>query len=573
MENAEKHTFADLSRFVRRSPRLASYVIPVILFLTLDFLAFRDAFALFLYFLAPLVLIVSIDHVFVRIAKFHFPSRRINFLDFVSFFIIETYFLLFHLIVPWIAIPTAVAISLCPVALMRAMIFYVYFSERAERLVLPSVMYSLAALVFILPFNFSYLLIADSIGCALIFAFGGIMFAYYSMRKFRKEFGLNPIRILNFFLNLHSTDTQDLGDKFFSGLYGRKRKVPVKVVRIEDSKGKTKVLLIFPYVHPGPFGNIGTSNLPYKLHTRTLDLAEEMMVFHTSTTNSNNSASESDVDKLATGVRQAQSNLKYHAQASRIRKVRSGKISVSLLRIGDFGIGALIPEKERFDDVSLTEGLKITEKLKDVGASDFAVIDAQNHFSHGASALEDCEIQSKTLEREFRRNEPKYPLRIGYSRINASSPGLGPMGVQCIVFELGDKNQAIVLTDSNNIKDEVMELATEKVATKVAYMDIFTTDNHFVNQSTLDMNPLGERDDKELIANLIDEAVQKALDDVEDCRAGMGSSDVEVSMGEEEMFQKLLTNVFRSLKSAKYAIFFILAITVLSSYMIFGVIR
>ena len=322
-------------------------------------------------------------------------------------------------------------------------------------------------------------------------------------------------------------------------------------------------------MHPGPFGNIGTSNLPFKLWNRTKDLSDEIMVFHTATTNSNNSASEADIDTIAAGIRNAMRNLKYYDQASRIRKLNSGGISVSLLRIGDFGIGSLIPERERFDDVKLTEGLRITEEMISSGASDFAVVDAQNHFSHGAKSLDDCEAVIKTLTREFKRSEPKYPLQVGYSRVAAQALGLGPLGIQCLVFRNGDRTQAIVLTDSNNIKDEVMDLAEKKVDGKVSSLDIFTTDNHFVNQGTLDMNPLGERDDPETIARLIDEAVDKALSNIEDCIAGMGSTNVDVSMGDENMFDNLLTNVFKSVKKAKYSIFGVVSATLVLSFLLF----
>jgi putative membrane protein len=179
-------------------------------------------------------------------------------------------------------------------------------------------------------------------------------------------------------------------------------------------------------------------------------------------------------------------------------------------------------------------------------------------------------MHSRTFEREFNRDIPKYDLMVGYAHVTAKSPGLGPMGIQTLVFRVGDKDQAIVLTDSNNIKDELMSLAEQKVAGKVAYMDIFTTDNHYVNQSTLDMNPLGERDDDVMISDLIAQSIDKAIADIEPCRAGMGSSNVTVSMGEENMFEKLLSNVFKSLKQAKYSILAVVALTIAFSFIVFN---
>lgn len=569
MEHGASHTFADLSRFMRRSPRLVTYIVPTALFIFLDMIAFRKIYPPLLYFLLPLPLVIIIDAGFVRVASFHFPLRRVFFLDFLSFFIANVYFLILFLLIRGLSLEVLVAIAFCSPGLMRSMIFYAYYTEKVSRIVLPSMIYTIVSAVVLFVYSFSFQILLGMIIGSVIFTVGGIIFSYTSIKDFRNEFGQSPIKILNFFLNIHSKNDKEVGDMFFSKLYGLKRVVPVKVISVEKLSGERKVLLVFPYVHPGPFGNIGTSNLPFKLWNRTKDISDEIMVFHTATTNSNNSASEADIDTIANGIREAMQSLKYANLAARIKKLNSGGISVSLLRIGDFAIGSLIPERERFDDVKLTEGLKITEEMITAGATDFAVVDAQNHFSHGAPSLDDCDSVINTFTREFKRCEPKFRLQVGYSRVSAKAQGLGPLGVQCLVFRAGDKNQAVVLTDSNNIKDEVMDMATKKIGDRVAYLDIFTTDNHFVNQGTLDMNPLGERDDPEFIANLIEESVTKAIDDVEDCAAGMGSADVEVSMGDENMFDKLLTNVFKSVKRAKYAIFATVSATVILSFLVF----
>jgi putative membrane protein len=570
MENSSNHTFADLSRFMKRSPKLLTYMPPLLLFLFLDYLTIKSMALIVEFFIIPLLLIILGDQIFISLARFNFPRRRVYFLDFTSFFIFNTYFLILSVIFSSASHVVLAAMAISATALMRSMVFYVYYSEKIQLVILPAMLYSLISLLIFSIISYNSRVLVGTILSAAIFSLGGLAFAFYSIRKFRKEFGLSPIKILNFFLNIHSEEDQSAGHIFFSNLYGTKREVPVKVISIDNMEGKRKVLLVFPYVHPGPFGEIGTSNLPFKIYSRTSDISQETMVFHTSTTNSNNCASDADVDSLAEGVRKSLESLHYSDKIARLRKIKSGKIAISLLRIGDFGVGSVIPERERFDDVSLPEGLKITERVVAAGAYDFAVVDAQNHFSYRAKPLDDCETHSKTFEREFNRDVPKYDLMVGYSHLTAKSPGLGSMGIQTLVFRVGDKDQAIVLTDSNNIKDEVMAMAEEKVAGKVAYLDIFTTDNHFVNQSTLDMNPLGERDDVAMISDLIAESIDIAIKNVEPCRAGMGSSNVTVSMGEENMFEKLLTNVFKSLKRAKYSIVAVVVLTIALSFVVFN---
>ncbi|EQD38579.1 conserved hypothetical protein, membrane, partial [mine drainage metagenome] len=206
--------------------------------------------------------------------------------------------------------------------------FYVYYSEKVYKIILPAMLYSLISLVIFSLMVFTFRILLGTILSAIIFSFGGLIFAYYSIRKFKREFGLSPIKILNFFLNIHTKDDSSAGNLFFSNLYGTKREVPVKVISIENSEGKRKALLVFPYVHPGPFGDIGTSNLPFKLYSRTPDISKETMVFHTSTTNSNNCASDADVDIIAEGVRKSVESLNYSDRVSRIRKIKSGKISL-----------------------------------------------------------------------------------------------------------------------------------------------------------------------------------------------------------------------------------------------------
>ena len=555
---------------MRRSPKLISYVIPLLIFLSLDYIVTGKMLYILLIILLPLALVIIFDKMFIAATHFYFPIRRVFFQDFLNFFIAGVYFLILSALFPHMPFVFSAVIAATSTALMRSMVFFVYYTERAQYLILPSMMYTISTLIPALVLMPSANLLIDAVISSLIFTAGGISFAYFPIRRFTKEFGQSPISILNFFLNIHSKSDTETGNMFFSKLYGNKRTVPVKIVSIENMNHARKVLMIFPYVHPGPFGSIGTSNLPSKLQERLADLSTDVMVFHTSTTNSNNSASDADVDTIAEGVRSGLENLAYTDVCTKIKKMNSGKISVSMIRIGNFGIGSLIPEREKFDDVSLTEGLKITERMKQSGADDFIVVDAQNHFSHGASALSDCSLHSKTFEREFAKNEPKNRIIAGYSRVEGKSPGLGPMGIQCIVFSNQGKYQAVVLTDSNNIKDEVMGLAEKKVDGLVSNLDIFTTDNHYVNQGTLDMNPLGERDDNEFVSDLIKESVEKAISNCEECVAGEASTDVTVSMGEENMFEKLLTSVFSSLKGAKYSIFGIVAVTVISSFLVFS---
>lgn len=567
---ATSFTFADLSRFLKRAPKLKTYVIPTILFIVADYFVVRDISFTFFALILPLVLVVPIDRVLVYFARFNFPTRRIYYLDFLSFFFSEIYFIIIRLAFPgFLNLGYDIMLAFSTTALLRTMVFYTYYSDRYRKIVLPSMGYFVSTaigLTFIGTNPVIYIFFALM---TLIFSAGGYVFAHTSVSSFTNEFGQTPITILNFFLNSRGTQSKESDARaFFEKIYDKESEVPVQVVDITEVSGKRKVLLIFPYVHPGPFGNIGTSNIPFKLLSRLGDLSKDIMVFHTTTTNSNNSANEEDIDRITEAVKEALGKVEYVDTLSGYKKVNVGKHTLGLLRFGDYGIAVMIPERERFDDVSLSEGLRMIDELRNAGAKDFIALDAQIHFLQGAKPLEDCTKLIAAAKREFPNLIPKEQSKVGYASVTLNANAIGPLGIQCLFLEIEDKQQALILTDSNNVTDELIKVARKKCEHIVQKVDFFTTDNHFINAGTLDMNPLGQRDDPDVIADAIVECVSKARDDLSQCRIGMGTSSARVHMGEESTFQRLLDSVHSALRRARYIIGAIISACIFSTLLL-----
>ena len=147
-------------------------------------------------------------------------------------------------------------------------------------------------------------------------------------------------------------------------MYRSKRNVPVKVIDIKRQDGTRKAIIVFPYIHPGPFGTLGSSDLPARLQSRLNDLNSDLMVFHTTTTNSNNCAGESDIDSISDAVRRSLDHMDYVNTMSKFKKLTVGKLAIGIMKFGDFGIGSIIPEKMSFDDVSLKEGMKLIHSVE-----------------------------------------------------------------------------------------------------------------------------------------------------------------------------------------------------------------
>ncbi len=562
-------TFAELTRFIYKSPHWRNFLIPIAAIFAFDYFLVRRIDLLLVGIIGSFLLVLILDEIFVKVAKFVFPFRRILFMDFLSLVIWSIYFWILYAI-HFTSIENLIMISLSSVGLVRVIILYGYYSENSSKTIFPSLNYTYAGVIMLYPVVHNSLGLVAYFLSSLVFVAAGAIFVKRSTRKFQEEFQESPTEMIKFFLNYRSAkDSEKIGQKFFEKIYSHSRKVPVKVMDIVTSGGNRKAVLVFPYIHPGPFGRIGSSDLPERLQLRLKDLGADLLVFHTTTTNSNNCRGDEDIDLIADAVRKALDRMKFSNTMSRFKKITVGKYVISLQRIGEFAFSALVPEKTPFDDVSLSEGLKVIDSLRKDSVEDIALIDAQNHFTDGVRELKECTTFIPAMKRELSRMQPKFPARIGYFRTTATMDGLASMGVQAIVLNAGDQYQAIVLTDSNNVTTEVIEKARELSAKDVEGLEIYTSDNHVVNAGTLDMNPLGSRCDPVKLAELISKTVKLAKDDVEDVRVGMASETVKVHMGDENTFQNLIDVVFSSIRTAKYTIMAAIPLSMLTSIGLF----
>lgn len=567
--NHKSRTFAELSRFIYRSPRWRNLTIPILAVFIIDFILLRNLLVVGVGIAGSFLLVLLIDWLFVEGTSFVFPFRRIMFLNFLSLLIWSIFFWILYFFA-FTSIENLILISLSSVSLVRVIILYGYYSEDSLKTILPSLNYTYAAIItFFIVYGNPYTIVPFILS-SLVYVTAGAIFVKRSTRKFIEEFGESPTEMIKFFLNYKSVENSEkIGQRFFEKIYRHTRKVPVKVMDVESKGGKRKALMVFPYIHPGPFGTIGTSNLPERLQDRLPEVGADLMVFHTTTTNSNNCRGDEDIDAIAEGIRKSMENLAYSEDISRFKKITVGKYVVGLQKIGDFGYSSLIPEKAPFDDVSLSEGLKVIEALSKKTVKDLVLIDAQNHSTEGVRELDDCSTFIPALEREFSRMQTRFPARMGYAKVTPKMEGLASMGIQVMVINAGNTYQAIALTDSNNVTTEVIEIAREKTSSMVDGLEIYTTDNHVVNAGSLDMNPLGARCNVEELTDQIAVAVKAAKEDVEDVRIGMASETVKVKMGDEDSFQNMIEVVFSSLRTAKWTILAAIPVSVILSILIF----
>ena len=569
-EPGEHRKFSDLAKYVRKSPPWWVYILPILALLTVDYFLIGSIYIVIFGVLGSYLLVIALDSLFFVITRFKFPFKRIIFLDFTSLLIWNLFFWVIYFLHVFQNYEIAIMISVSSTALLRTLIFYVYYSDNIIKSTIPALNYTFSSIVALTVIFRDLYVLVPFIFSSIVYVVAGVIFIKSTTKGFVREYGESPTKLIKFFLNYQNESIENkIGERFFKRMYRSRRNVPVKVIDIKRSDGTRKVLLVFPYIHPGPFGTLGSSDLPARLQSRLNDLDSELMVFHTTTTNSNNCAGESDIDSISDAVRRSLDHMDYVSTMSKFKKLTVGKIAIGIMKFGDFGIGSIIPEKMSFDDVSLKEGLKLIHSVEKNTLKNFAPIDAQNYFHERAPELQDCSTLSNAFNREFSKLPSKYPAKMGYGHVSPSLPDLASMGIQAIVFDTGDKLNAIVLTDSNNITREAIAACEEKLKDLVSAVEIYTTDNHYVNAGTLNINPLGISGNLSEISDYVYAAVNKAIQNIEEVTVGMATEEAQVRMGDENAFQKLIGSVFASLKTAKYSIIITISSSVALSVVMF----
>lgn len=543
-------TFADLSKYVKRAPSSwKSMLIILFIFIIEYFLSKNLIFSIFL-IIIPAIITLSLDELLSYGFRSRLNFRKNTFLFAITMVVFYIVYTIFNGIMPFLHRQN-IAIAISFISFFRFMVFYAYLSDNDGVNYVSANMFAIS-LIPIFLFYGDYTILVEAMAYSLISSYLSLVFVAKSTKSFKDEFGQEPRDLIKFFLySSTSKKYYDSGDRFFKRIYSHERVVPVDMVRFQRNDGTTKMAMVFPYVHPGPFGTIGSSNLPERLLKYVSEKSEEIMVFHTATTNNNNCSGEDDIRAIGEAILSMWDGDGIAHKMSRLLSLKSAGVRIDAIAFGNRGIMALNPDRVDFDDILYTEGQRGFRYVEEATGIKFSIVDGQNKFVRGSREITDISPYLHGMAKLSGRLKTKYPCRVGYSKKKIDSRELGPLGIQAVVFDYGAEKDAIILTDSNNITIELMNRVFEMLGTEYKNKVIYTTDNHVVNAGSLDMNPLGEGDDWKDISLKIVETVREASENIEDVKAIYGTRNVRVKMGSEESYQTMMDTVFTSLKKAR----------------------
>ena len=316
------------------------------------------------------------------------------------------------------------------------------------------------------------------------------------------------------------------------------------------SKKRLKAILVIPSIHPGPFRNLGSSNLPSMIQR---SLEKKFMALtavpHGLSGHELDLTSQSQCRKVIREILRIQpSNFSF--KASKTTRIDSGLAKASCQFFGDTALLTVTCAPKSMEDIPLDVGAQIMQICKKLGVNEVAIIDAHNSIGSTDEAPIFSEENAKELvfaaEKALKGalKEERHPFFVGVAKtvpsVFSTAQGMGPGGIVALVVVVAGQKTLYITIDGNNMISGLREKIIQEFSDNFDECEVFTTDTHIVNGiSTIKRgyNPVGEAVDHEQLISFIKDVVAKAAENTEEVEASFIKVEVKnvKVIGEEKL--------------------------------------
>jgi putative membrane protein len=374
--------------------------------------------------------------------------------------------------------------------------------------------------LYFLPETFNLL-----VALAVFATITGAAFIYTKVIEapIRKAFGFSIFDLISSFFDHITSDSLSM-ERFFQTI-GQSVAVPAGHLLFRDREtGEPRGMILVPYVHPGPLGNLGASNVTKLLSDRLSSDAGCLLVVHGSSTHDLNPTSAEETAKLAVAARGVLGEEDGGEPAgTRFERVRVGSASVcgQVIDGSLFAINTFSPNPT--EDVELGLGLAAMGAGREAGAKEVVFVDAHNCFTESAKPIHAGDPMGYDLIKGVSELATRltgaetFPIRSGFGARARDDESVGPLGIRVCVVETGGQKAAYVVIDGNNLELGLREKMMDSLSGLVDDCEIVTSDNHSVNLVRSGFNPVGTS--VEGLIEDVAEATREAIDDLTPTKA------------------------------------------------------
>ena len=251
---------------------------------------------------------------------------------------------------------------------------------------------------------------------------------------------------------------------------------------------------VLPNIHPGPFKEIGGSNLPYQIYNF---FSQQAVVFHSASDHSLNIPSKGEVLEYLKSLSKTQKTLDYGNTCSIPIQIRNKKATVTGIIFDNTPILMLSFAPYGMDDIPEEISKELETYSRSEGFKRIFIIDSHNAMGKKIGKIENEELLEagkkclKTL-----KESPQYSFKIGLANTKeiknhiVFGEDIGKSGLSIILIDINkndednnsnNKNNRYVIgwADSNNMKSGLREYIIKFFEQKgIRMLEICSSDTH-----------------------------------------------------------------------------------------------
>lgn len=352
-------------------------------------------------------------------------------------------------------------------------------------------------------------------------------FLYLVNRHGKVEIGIGVIPLFRGFIASWMADLAPPLEGYFEEL-GSTEDISVSLLKFEGSEN-AKAVMVVPGIHPGPFRNLGSSNLPYMVQSRfEEEFGVKAIVPHGASGHELDLTSQLQCERVLKETISLNGFTPADSIATRLARAEVGLGKATCQIFGGVALVTVTCAPRSMEDVPREIGLEIEQMGLNLGAKAVIVIDAHNSIGSPDEvpvlsdeeladlklSAHDALVQALKLERE--------PFSIGVSKVAPGdfnvAQGIGLAGIVVLVVAVGGQRVAYVTIDGNNMIRGLREDIRNSLKDLVEDCEVLTTDTHVVNAvSSINRGyyPIGEVADRGKLISYIRQAVSQAVANVQ----------------------------------------------------------
>jgi putative membrane protein len=287
---------------------------------------------------------------------------------------------------------------------------------------------------------------------------------------------------------------------------------------------EVKGIMVVPNIHPGPFRNLGSSDLPGMIQ-RSMERKYSAItaVPHGLSGHELDLTSQSQCKKIIKELLTSNPVNSFYV-ASKLVRVNIGRAKATCQFLGEIAVFTITRAPHNMEDIPLEIGDEILQRCNSYGVKHAVIIDAHNSIVdvNRTPILTDEETQELVYAAEqaliIALKEKRNDFYIGISKIVPDefgvSQGMGPGGIIALAIIVDNQKTVYIVLDGNNMISGLREEII-KALTNFDEIEILTTDTHIVNAITTierGYNPIGEAIDPGRLLSYIKIAANNAID-------------------------------------------------------------